>query len=188
MDPTSVSLLERLQREGTSGAWSRLLRVYGPWLEHWLKGQGLQPQDVHDVTQEVLLILFQRLPDFRHNGRQGAFRSWLRLITVNCLRAFWRKRPAGTPASGLADELADPASGLSGQWDREHDAFVLARLTELIEPEFETRTWQAFQRTVLQSQPAAQVAAELHSTVNAVLVAKSRVLRRLREERERFDV
>ena len=86
------------------------------------------------------------------------------------------------------DELADPGTDLSDRWDREHDAFVLARLTELIEPEFESKTWQAFQRTVLLGQPTAQVAAELQTTVNAVLLAKSLILHRLREERQRFDV
>jgi RNA polymerase sigma-70 factor (ECF subfamily) len=190
MEPTSLTLLERVQREGDTVAWARLLRIYGPWLEHWLRGYGLQPQDVSDVAQDILVVVLQRLPEFRHNGRTGAFRTWLRLILVNCLRTFRRRFAAlGEDAwQQRLDELADPASNLSGRWDREHDAFVLARLTELIEPEFESKTWQAFQRTVLLGQPTAQVAAELQTTVNAVLLAKSRILQRLREERQRIDV
>ena len=53
---------------------------------------------------------------------------------------------------------------------------------ELIEPEFAPATWQAFQRVTLEGQPAAAVAAPLGLSVNAVWLAKSHVLRRLREE------
>jgi RNA polymerase sigma-70 factor (ECF subfamily) len=41
---------------------------------------------------------------------------------------------------------------------------------------------QAFQRHVREGRAAAEVAAELGVTVNVVLLAKSRILRRLRQE------
>ena len=43
-------------------------------------------------------------------------------------------------------------------------------------------TWQAFQRYVVDGQPPAQVALELGVSLNSVLLAKSRVLKRLRAE------
>jgi RNA polymerase sigma-70 factor (ECF subfamily) len=49
------------------------------------------------------------------------------------------------------------------------------------EAEFEPKTWQAFRRQVLDEAQPKTVAAELEMTVNAVLIAKSRVLKRLRE-------
>jgi RNA polymerase sigma-70 factor, ECF subfamily len=49
------------------------------------------------------------------------------------------------------------------------------------EPEFEAKTWQAFRRQVLEGARPKMAAAELEMTVNAVLIAKSRVLKRLRE-------
>jgi RNA polymerase sigma-70 factor (ECF subfamily) len=67
-------------------------------------------------------------------------------------------------------------------WDEEHDRHVIHRLLELLQPHFEPATWQAFHRLVRDGARAADVAAELGTTVNAVLLAKSRVLRRLRQE------
>jgi RNA polymerase sigma-70 factor (ECF subfamily) len=55
---------------------------------------------------------------------------------------------------------------------------------ELIEPEFKPATWQAFSRLALDEAEPEKVAAELGLTVNAVFIAKSRVMRRLREEIE----
>jgi RNA polymerase sigma-70 factor (ECF subfamily) len=188
MQATSLTLLDRVKLQSDRDAWARWLSVYEPLLVNWLRGQGLQPADACDVVQDVLVLMCRELPNFEHNGRIGAFRNWLRSVMVNCLRAFWRKRSVGAgPVADLADKLADPGSGLIGQWDREHDAFVLARLTELIEPEFEPKSWQAFAGTVLQGRPTAEVATELGMKINTVLQAKSRILRRLRQEREHFQ-
>jgi RNA polymerase sigma-70 factor, ECF subfamily len=59
---------------------------------------------------------------------------------------------------------------------------VAAKLMELIRPQFEAATWQAFRRVALDGVKASVVAEELGISVNAVLLAKSRVLSRLRQE------
>ncbi len=52
----------------------------------------------------------------------------------------------------------------------------------MIRGEFEERTWQAFYRVTVEGQAAKHVAENLGVTPSAVRLAKSRVLRRLREE------
>ena len=79
-------------------------------------------------------------------------------------------------------QLADPASGLSRVWDKEHDRHVTQRLLQIIRGEFTEKTWLAFQRFALADEPAETVAADLGMTVNAVFIAKSRVLTALRRE------
>src|SRR5205814_920513 len=141
--------------------------------------------DADDLVQEVMSVVVRELPGFQHDQRQGAFRCWLRTITVHRLRDFWRGRKYRPEASGDSDlekrleQLEDPASGISRLWDQEHDQHVLRRLLELIQLEFSSATWEAFRRVTLDEKRPAEVAAELGTTVNAVLLAKSRVLRRL---------
>jgi RNA polymerase sigma-70 factor (ECF subfamily) len=132
-------------------------------------------------------VVLSKLPDFIHSGRTGAFRHWLRTITVNHVRAFWRTQrlPIGNAdAEAVLDQLTDPASELSRQWDREHDCHVAHKVLDHVEPEFKPATWRAFCRLVLDEAAPEMVAAELDLSVNAVLIAKSRVLRRLRQEVE----
>ncbi len=155
----------------------------------WLRRQAqLQPQDADDLVQEVLAVVVRRIPEFHREPRAGAFRRWLRTITVNCLRDFWRSRRNRPVATGdtefqkMLDELADPESGLSRLWDQEHDQHVTQRLLEMIRPKFEPKTWRAFQRVALDGATPDETAAELGITVNAVFIAKSRVLARLRQE------
>jgi RNA polymerase sigma-70 factor (ECF subfamily) len=178
---TSLSLLERLGDLGDGEAWGRLVGLYTSLLHSWLRAAGLQPADRDDLTQRILEVLVRRLPQFEHTGRPGAFRAWLRGITANLLREFWRQRPAAG-SEGLLDQLADPDSALSRCWDEQHDRHVLHGLLELVRPEFTEPTWRAFRRTALDGAPARAVAAELGTTVNAVLIAKSRILARLRQE------
>jgi RNA polymerase sigma-70 factor (ECF subfamily) len=188
MSETSASLLDRLRLRPDEEGWQRLVALYTPLVRGWLRRHGLPPQEADDVVQEVLAVVVRRLPDFRRRPRTGAFRRWLRTITVNCLRDFWRAHRARPAAAGgsdfgkLLDELADPASGLSREWDREHDRHVTQRLLEMIRPHFEERTWRAFTRVALEGASPDAVAAELGLTVNAVFIAKSRVLARLRQE------
>jgi RNA polymerase sigma-70 factor (ECF subfamily) len=185
---TSFSLLERLRSPSDATAWQRLVAVYTPLIEGWLRRHQVAHEDAADLVQDVLAVLLRELPQFQHNQRPGAFRCWLRTITVNRLRAFWKSRQHRPRASGDSDveeqlaQLEDPNSGLSRLWDQEHDQYVLQRLMRLIEPEFALATWQAFRRLTFDDARAADVARELDMTVNAVLLAKSRVLRRLRQE------
>src|SRR4051812_20230411 len=187
MSETSVSLLERLRRAPEPAAWQRLLDLYDPLIRRWLARSPLQPADRDDLVQEVLGVVVRKLPEFERR-RTGAFRAWLRGVTVNCLRDFFRasrRRPVAPGDSAFLDRLAeleDPQSALSQLWDAEHDRHVVRRLLELIEPQFEAPTVAAFRLAVLEGRKAADVAAALGLTVNAVLLAKSRVLRRLRQE------
>lgn len=54
--------------------------------------------------------------------------------------------------------------------------------TWTVQPDFAPATWLAFTRFALDGQPAARVAEELVLSESAVVQAKSRVLKRLREE------
>jgi RNA polymerase sigma factor (sigma-70 family) len=186
MSGTSVSLLERLRERPDGEAWQRLVAIYTPLLKQWLGRYGLQASDVDDLTQEVLAVLVRELPRFQHNQRTGAFRRWLRGIAVNRLRELWRNRGDAAHGGGDSDmarridQLEDPHSQVSKLWDLEHDRHVMGRL--LIEAEFPTTWWRAFRRHVREGAPAAEVAAELNVSVNVVLLAKSRILRRMRQE------
>jgi len=51
----------------------------------------------------------------------------------------------------------------------------------LVRSEFEERTWRAFWMTVVEGRTPAEIAVEMEVTPTAIRMAKSRVLRRLKE-------
>lgn len=190
MNETSLSLLYRLQGSPESEAWNRLVELYAPLIRAWLRRYKVQNCDAEDLLQEVLLAVSKDLGKFEHGGQPGAFRGWLKAILVNRLRKFWRARDRRPQARGDSDvhariaQLDDPASAISQIWNREHDQYVLRQLLALAEPHFEQNTWKAFCRVALDGLKPDAVAEELKMSLNAVFLAKSRVLRRLRQESE----
>jgi RNA polymerase sigma-70 factor (ECF subfamily) len=187
-DITSISLLDRLQQGPDDTAWLRMVDLYTPLIRGWLRRYSLHDEDAEDLVQEVLSIVVRKLPDFKKNERIGAFRRWLRTITVNCLRDLWRSQRYRPRATGngefgaILDQLEDPESALSKIWDKEHDLHVTRCLLEKIQPRFEDKTWRAFQRVALEGASVDATAKELGLTVNAVFIAKSRVIHALRQE------
>ncbi len=180
MYTTSISLLERLRRPGEREAWDRFVELYTPLLFRWACRMGLPEADAADLVQDVLLVLVQKLPEFVYD-RHGSFRAWLRTITANK----WRDRCRRRSAPGANARPAD-LSGLPAPQDpdalgeAEYRQYLARRAMELMQSEFQPATWKACWETAVCGRPAAQVAAELGVSVDAVYAAKSRVLRRLR--------
>jgi RNA polymerase sigma-70 factor (ECF subfamily) len=185
--PTSVSLLGRLDAARTDDSDGHRLRVIKPPLiRRWLARVPGLGDEADDLAQEVFLVVVRELPRFERR-REGSFRAWLRQVTVNRTRSHWRRRrrrPAVglDPAIGFLDRLEAPSGDLAREWDRDHDRHVFDRLLAIVEPDFHPTTWEAFRRFALDGRPAAQVAEDVGLTENAVLQAKSRILKRLRAE------
>jgi RNA polymerase sigma-70 factor, ECF subfamily len=189
---TSRSLLARVRAEDPS-AWSRLVTLYAPLVFQWCRRARLQHHDVEDVFQEVFRAVLSRVGEFRKTRPGDTFRGWLFTITRNKVRDHFRR--AGREPQGEGGTAAllrfsrieapgrdEPESGVEAASSSGAQRCLFRRALELIRGEFREPTWKAFWSTAVEGQSAADVAAELGMTAGAVRVARSRVLRRLREE------
>ena len=189
MESTRLSLLTQAS-SGSDRAWAEMVDVYQPLVYGWLRRHEVSHHDAEELTQDVLSVVVRELPGFSHSGNKGAFRNWVRQITVNRAKGFWRSGKIRPTATGetrflqMVDQLADDTSTLSQRWDREHDQHVLRECLQRIEAELETATVTAFRRQVFDGVTADDTARELGMTVGAAYSAKSRVLRKLRQAAE----
>jgi RNA polymerase sigma-70 factor (ECF subfamily) len=181
MESTSASLLEKLKLPQAEAAWSRFAQLYTPLFFFWARRLGLQEQDAADLVQDVFTVLIKTMPAFSYD-QSKSFRSWLRTIFHNK----WRERNRHTSRPAVAggsavDEIpcADEVLALS---EIEFQQQLTVRALELMQAEFQPTTWRACWEHVVCGREPAEVAKELGITVNAVYLAKSRVLRRLRQE------
>lgn len=179
---TSLSLLSGLRARDPE-AWNRLVHLYGPLVLGWCRRHNLQQADASDIAQEVFRTVLLRIADFHKNSEHAEFRAWLRAIFRNKLGDLWRRMAAqpqaeGGMAPGRFDELAEDDSDDD---DSGESTALFRRAFDLIRGEFEETSWQAFWLVVCENRKPADVALELRVSLNAVYVAKSRVLRRLRE-------
>src|SRR5205807_4448480 len=90
----------------------------------------------------------------------------------------------GTDAQHRLQQIAQPETPLPDDAEDPEEELIRLyhRALELVRDEFEQRTWQAFWRAAVDGQAPADIAADMGMSAAAVRKAKSRVLRRLREE------
>lgn len=182
MTTTSTSLLIRLREPTDREAWSRFVKLYGPLIFKWARRTGLQPEDASDLVQDVMALLVRKLPEFQYD-QSRSFRSWLKTVTINKWREKCRRRSlpmSDVTASGLA-RLPDQQDE-ADFWEQEYRQQVVARAMELMQHEFQPTTWQACRRYVLGEASPDELAREYNISVWTIYSAKSRLLKRLREE------
>ena len=182
MDTTSVSLLHRLQKTREPRAWEQFVQLYVPLIYHWAKNHGFSHADRNEVVQEVLIVMAKKLPQFEYDPNLR-FRGWLRTITVNKANDLHRKKSREVLTQGdaeLSGISVDPESDLFEE--KNYREFLIHQARKLMESEFEPTTWRACWLHVTEKRSAEDIGRELGISANAVRVAKSRVMRRLREE------
>jgi len=187
-DPTRVTLLDKVRRSNEPAAWREFASIYEGMILSWLRRRDVDPHDAEDIRQDVMAAVHSEIGNFEHNGRPGAFRNWLRQITANRLKRFWRSlarrrktEGSGTDLGALAEQLEDPDSGDSRRWDAEHNRYVLERLLKRVEQRFTPANVTAFRRITLDAEEPRTVATELGVSLGAVRVSQHRILRALRE-------
>jgi RNA polymerase sigma-70 factor (ECF subfamily) len=181
---TRPSLLVRIRDPGDAEAWRTFLSTYTPLVFGYCRRYGLQDSDTADVTQEVMAQVARSMRGFAYEPDRGRFRDWLGAVTRSKLVEFFRGRDrAPRPSGGDAFDLDKLASTEADTlWDDEFRARVLRVAMDRVKPCFEPPSWRAFERTWLDGIAAAAAARELGLPIEAVYLAKSRVLKRLREE------
>lgn len=176
---TPPSLLDRLRQSSQRDAWEKFVEMYTPLLVAWTKRLGMADQEAADLIQDIFTVLVEKLPHFQYDP-QKSFRAWLKTILLNR----WRNRLRRNGKEQVTDDLENVAAAdaMHELEEREYRHYLVRRALDLMQKEFQPTTWRACWEFVVHDRPAAEVAAELGITLNAVYLAKGRVLRRLREE------
>jgi RNA polymerase sigma-70 factor (ECF subfamily) len=183
---TPLSLLDRV-RGNDAEAWRRLVGLYRPLVLFWCTRAGLGAEDAEDVAQGVFAAAASGLGGFHRDRPGDTFRGWLRAIVRNQIALHFRHNRDRVQAEGgsLAWEklagVADPVS-VDEDEERAEVGQLYRRAVEEVRGEFEERTWRAFWMTAIEGRSPVELTADLGMTSAAIRQAKSRVLRRLRQE------
>jgi RNA polymerase sigma-70 factor (ECF subfamily) len=189
---THISLLSELKEGGRQEeAWAVFYGRYSEVIRGWCLRRGLPLEAAEDLTQDILLKLFQQLPRYRHEPSRGQFRGWLKAVVNNALTDFWRRqrrRPERGAVGGSAflerlNGMAGPeaAQELSAVID-DHSRTTAAEMLERVRARLKETTWAAFHQSMVEQRPAAEVAAGLNLSVASVYKAAYRVKQMLLEE------
>lgn len=187
MNTTSESLLFRLQQHANSdeidqSAWESFVGLYTPLLLHWARKVGLKQPDAADLIQEVLAIVFRRLPDLKYD-RQGSFRGWLRTVTLNKYRERRRIKtlPLVDESASFVERLASVPQAES-TWDLDYGRLLLIQAMDKMQCDFEPATWQALLAVMRENLSVEQASKQHNVSPWTIYSARSRLMRRLRDQ------
>jgi RNA polymerase sigma-70 factor, ECF subfamily len=182
---TSSSLLIRV-KAGDQEAWRRFVHLYGPLVYRWCHRFGLKDVDADDVSQDVFRTLAGSIDGFCNDRKGDSLRGWLWTVTRTRVIDFFRKLGVPDCPVGGSDALAElhtiPDPRADSGSTEEDENVLLRRAVDMVLEGCKEETRQAFLRVVVGGESPADVARDLGMTVNAVYLAKSHLLRRLREE------
>ena len=184
--PTPLSLLQRV-RNRDEEAWRQLMALYRRLVLFWCSRGGVPAGEVEDEAQEVFVCVARDLGSFRRDRPGDSFRGWLRAVTRRQVLLYFRKvqgQPVGeggSTALGRLHETPDAANEPEeGEAAQMHELY--RQSLEQVRGEFEPSTWWAFWLTAIEERSPAALVDELGMSVAAIRQAKSRVLRRIKQE------
>ena len=187
---TSNTLLLRVRDTDDQVAWGEFVDLYGPRIFTWCRQFRLQDSDAADVTQIVLTKLVSAMQQFEYEPARGRFRGWLKTVTANAVRdlaAEWTRKGrslGGEQGNDLLASLADTRAvdQLYELVEQGYQAELLQVAETRVRMRVQPNTWQAYYLTALAQKPVTEVAAAVGMRVSEVYVAKSRVIKHLRDE------
>lgn len=186
MNTTSESLLFRLRDRGGASvdhaAWKQFVEIYTPLIFYWARKRGLYQSDASDLVQDVLTLVFQKLPEF-HYEKSKSFRGWLRTVTLNKYRETWRRKSSQmvTATESMLDEIS-PVEVAQSTWDIDYARLLVAQTMEFMKSDFAESTWSALRAVISDGLTVEQAAEQSGVSQWTIYSAKSRLMKRLRQE------
>jgi RNA polymerase sigma factor (sigma-70 family) len=184
---TRASLLMRIRNVGDAESWRTFVMIYAPLVYRYACRCGLQDADAADLSQDVMEKVARAIRSFNYEPSRGRFRDWLLTITRRQLAQFHEcraRRPEQLVGSVELEQLSEgkDQDRPDADWNEDFNAQVLQAALDRARPHFEPMTWRAFESVWLENRTAAETADALSLHIDLVYYAKSRVLKRLREE------
>jgi RNA polymerase sigma-70 factor (ECF subfamily) len=181
-DPPDTGQLVTRAAAGDRSAFTELVRRYHPLVFRWSFVATGDRDEADDVSQTVLLRMFNALPGYRHESK---ITTWLYTITRNILAEQHRKAarrglafPTGVPETRASHDEAT---------NREMDQSTLERLVRMHLSELPPRQREVFQLSDLDGFSPAEVAEMIgveQVTVRTNLLKARRAIRQLMLEKE----
>jgi RNA polymerase sigma-70 factor (ECF subfamily) len=194
LDPwiTTTQVLEDLRRPDDTLVWDEFCTHFRPVVVKFALHLGLPAADAEDAAQETMLSFLKAFRNGKYAREKGRLSNWLFGVARRVILNLRGRRP-------LEQLIADKTTGTSfwdlvqddrqmeQTWDMQWRRMVLEKCLAQARREFDPKVFGAFEQYALAGVAVDEVCRRLAMSRNAVYIAKSRVLSRLRELRRQFE-
>lgn len=186
---TRLSLILGVRSPENREAWEEFVLLYRPLIYRMGRRRGLQDADAQDVTQVILARVAGAIEHYESRP-EIRFRHWLRRVARNAILTALTRQPkdlgaGGTDALDLLNLEDDTAPAVDNELTTELQREQLLRCAAIVRSEVNLETWQAFELTVIHGQSCEAAAETIGKSIGTVYAARSRIMKRLRDQMER---
>jgi RNA polymerase sigma factor (sigma-70 family) len=121
---TRITLLERIKKPNNQDAWADFCSYYEQYLYNILRRMNIGISESEDISQLVLIKMWNKLPSFELDKDRGKFRSWLATVVRNQANDHIKKMQREIPAhQAVSEELeaipltSDLTQIISEEWE-----------------------------------------------------------------------
>ncbi len=180
---TRKTLLSRLKQLDNESSWHEFHNYYSNFIHSIILKMGILNTDVDDLSQKVLLKIWQALPTFDYNKSKGHFRNWLYTVTKNTVLSYIdkeRKKQAQLCEDYSLVTTSTPAE-IDTIINEEWELYISERAFNTIKEKVSERSLECF-KAGLRGEDVATAAKNLNIEENTVYIYKNRVKQKLLAE------
>lgn len=187
---TRSTLLVSVKSPENRRAWDEFVDIYRPVVYRMARRRGLQDADAQDVVQEILIRVAGAIERYESQP-DVPFRHWLRRVSSHAILTALQRKPrdrgaGGSAAHEILSKQPDAAAHVAVEAELAHEALreLYLRAAAIVRTEVSPDTWQAFELTTVHGASCESAAATLGKSIGTVYAARSRIIKRLREQLE----
>lgn len=177
----STSLLDRA-RGNDQDSWNLLVEIHAPLVYGWCRNRGLAAEEASDVGQEVFVAVARSIDSFQRIDESSTFRGWLRRITENKIRDYWRKSSRSPSVIGDEEKLNSVEAPCDdSESTNEETKAMFVQILEHARGQISDLHWNVFWDLVVEGYCPASISEKYALERHNVYVIKSRILKMLRD-------
>jgi len=189
---TRFSLIAQVQSPEDREAWDQFVLIYRPVVYRMARRRGMQDADAQDLVQSVFMRVASSIHRWEKTDPETKFRHWLRRVARNAIVSAFSRQPKDAAAGGsemlnLLAEQPEIEKDVEQELATEAMREQYLRAAAVVRTDVDPDTWRAFELTVVRGQSCDEAAALLGKSVGAVYAARSRIMRRLRDQVQRMQ-
>lgn len=189
---TTTKALEELKESNDAAAWRQFQEYFYPVVLNFARAGGLSQTDAEDAAQQTMLTFVQAFRAGKYKREKGRLSGWLYGLARRVILNYHKRLPRehlvadGTTGTSFWNSIEDEES-IKQSWDKEWRQMILERSLQQVRREMDKKVFEAFELYALMGKSVQEVAEQLGISQNAVYIAKSRVLTRLRQLQKEFE-
>ena len=187
---TRATLLEKIRDKHDDEAWEEFVYYYEKFIYVICRSMNLNHHDTEEVVQKVLLLSWNKLPEFKYDGKKK-FRGWLCQMTKYTVKDFYKSvkcynnKKNNIAINNESQNIISSLPEIEKIAEKEWETYIASLAFMNIKTNFSDKVINIFEK-LLEGGTPSSIAKEMQIPPNTISVYKKRVSATLRDEIKRL--